>query len=415
MLGGIAGPAEMVPPPSPPPRLLLVALVGLLSLCESWNRKGGALAEVNAQLCALDPQVVVELAAEEAGTGCPEGLWPLPPQVLPRVTYTQVGRGQLDGVAFLYHPCAHPWLKLQLALLAHVCVAKPTLVPDSNLTSDRPLVLTAWGTALEMAWVEPAWVANWLKRRRRRRQQRKSVWFLSDTLSGPVPMMAAPSRGKLCGRRCVQAPTLAFALRSWRPPGVEVTSRGSLSVAKRRGLRAALRLQSTPSGLRVSLTSSQSPKAQQPILGTSSVAPVSLMTGAPGGNARSRTEAQKPSGQDNPEGCACPGQASPAPRAAAPPRVARGPTPRTEEAAWAAMALTFLLVLLTLATLCTRLHRNFRRSESIYWGPTADSQDTVAAVLKRRLPLSSRRIKRSRRRPLLPPTPDSGPDSESSD
>lgn len=42
------------------------------------------------------------------------------------------------------------------------------------------------------------------------------------------------------------------------------------------------------------------------------------------------------------------------------------------------MALTFLLVLLTLATLCTRLHRNFRRGESIYWGPVADSQDTVA-------------------------------------
>ncbi|MEJ1287654.1 transformation related protein 53 inducible protein 13 [Cricetulus griseus] len=382
----------MVPPPPPPPQLLLVALVGLLSLCE----------------------VVVEPAAEEAGTRCPEGLWPLPPQVLPRVTYTQERRGQLDGVAFLYHPCAHPWLKLQLALLAHMCVAKPTLIPDSSLTWDRPLVLTAWGTALEMAWIEPAWAAHWLKRRRRR-QQRKSVWILSDTLSGPTPMMPAPSRGKLCGRRCVQAPTLAFALRSWRPPGVEVTSRGSLSVVRRRGLRAALGLQSTPSGLRVSLASSQSPKAQQPILGTSSVAPDSLMTGGPGGNDRSRTEAQMPSGQDNPEGCACLGQASPAPRAAAPPRVARGPTPRTEEAAWAAMALTFLLVLLTLATLCTRLHRNFRRSESIYWGPTGDSQDTVAAVLKRRLPLPSRRIKRSRRRPLLPPTPDSGPESESSD
>jgi hypothetical protein len=109
------------------------------------------------------------------------------------------------------------------------------------------------------------------------------------------------------------------------------------------------------------------------------------------------------------------------------------------------MALTFLLVLLTLATLCTRLHRNFRRSESIYWGPTADSQDTVAgekhpspglaspppprapgvpalhrfrlptAVLKRRLLMAPRRVKRSRRRPLLPPTPDSGPDGESSD
>ncbi|XP_052052904.1 tumor protein p53-inducible protein 13 isoform X2 [Apodemus sylvaticus] len=375
------------PPPPPPPRLLLVALVGLLSLRE-----------------------VVAEPEEEAGTPCPEGLWPLPPQVLPRVTYTQA-----EGITFFYHPCAHPWLKLRLAVLAHVYVTKPTLIPDFSLTWDRPLVLTAWGTALEMAWIEPAWVAHWLKRRRRRKQ-RKSVWFLPDSLFGPTPMMPASRRGKLCGRRCVQAPTLAFALRSWRPPGLKVTSRGprrsSISVVKRRGLRAALGLQSTPSGLRVT---SQSLKAQQTTLGTSSVAPVSLMTGGPGGNFGSRTEAPLPSGQGNPGGCACPGQVSPAPRAAVPPRVARGPTPRTEEAAWAAMALTFLLVLLTLATLCTRLHRNFRRSESIYWGPTADSQDTVAAILKRRLPLPSRRIKRSRRRPLLPPTPDSGPDSESSD
>ncbi|EDL12887.1 tumor protein p53-inducible protein 13 precursor [Mus musculus] len=385
----------MVHPPPPPPRLLLVALVGLLSLRE-----------------------VVAEPAEEAGTPCPEGLWPVPPQVLPRVTYTQVSQGQAEGIAFFYHPCAHPWLKLQLALLAHLYVAKPTLIPDFSLTWDRPLVLTAWGTALELAWIEPAWVAHWLKRQRRRKQ-RKSVWFLSDNLFGPTPTMPASRRGKLCGRRCVQAPTLAFALRSWRPPGAQVTSRGSgrssISVVKRRGLRAALGLQSTPPGLRVSLASSQSLKAQQLTLGTSSVAPVSLTTGGPGGNGRSRTEAQMPSGQGNHGGCACPGQVSPAPRAAGPPRVARGPTPRTEEAAWAAMALTFLLVLLTLATLCTRLHRNFRRSESIYWGPTADSQDTVAALLKRRLPLPSRRIKRSRRRPLLPPTPDSGPDSESSD
>lgn len=31
--------------------------------------------------CALNPQVVAEQAAEEAGARCPEGLWPLPPQV----------------------------------------------------------------------------------------------------------------------------------------------------------------------------------------------------------------------------------------------------------------------------------------------------------------------------------------------
>lgn len=170
----------MVHPPPPPPRLLLVALVGLLSLRE-----------------------VVAEPAEEAGTPCPEGLWPVPPQVLPRVTYTQVSQGQAEGIAFFYHPCAHPWLKLQLALLAHLYVAKPTLIPDFSLTWDRPLVLTAWGTALELAWIEPAWVAHWLKRQRRRKQ-RKSVWFLSDNLFGPTPTMPASRRGKLCGRRCVQ-------------------------------------------------------------------------------------------------------------------------------------------------------------------------------------------------------------------
>ncbi|XP_015356543.1 tumor protein p53-inducible protein 13 isoform X1 [Marmota marmota marmota] len=395
----------MAPPQSLPKLLLLAALAGFLG-----------------------PSEVVAETVEEAGAHCPEGLWPLPPQVLPRVTYTEVRPGQAEDVTFLYHPCAHPWLKLQLVLLAHVCVAKPSLAPDSSLTRDRPLVLTVWGMALEMAWVEPAWVAHWLKRRRRRKQ-RKNVCFHSDNLPGPSPLVTTPSTARLCRRGCVQAPALAFALRSWRPPGTEVTSRGprwpSLSSAKRRGLRAVLGLQPTPSGLRIPFASTWSLKAQQPILGNTgegsnalSVSPVSLLPGQPGqpgSNASSRTDAQIPNRQGSSGGCACPNQASPAPRAAGPPRVARGPTPRTEEAAWAAMALTFLLVLLTLATLCTRLHRNFRRGESIYWGPTSDSQDTVAAVLKRRLLMPARRVKRSRRRPLLPPTPDSGPDGDSSD
>ncbi|XP_012871736.1 PREDICTED: tumor protein p53-inducible protein 13 isoform X3 [Dipodomys ordii] len=393
----------MVPPLPSAPLLLLAALAGFLGPRE----------------------VVVTEPVEEAGARCPEGLWPLPPQVLPRVTYTQVRPGQAEGVAFLYHPCAHPWLKLQLVLLAHICVSNPTVIPDSNLIRDRPLVLTAWGMALEMAWVEPAWAAHWLKRRRWRKQ-RKKVWFHSNSLSGPSFFVSTPSRGRLCQRGCVQAPALAFALRSWRPPGAEVASRGprrSSSGAKKRGLRAVLEVQSpTSSGLRGPSASSWSLKAQQPVLGTlgeednaSSMPSVPLLPGGLGGNASSRTGAQIPKGQGSSQGCACPSQASMAPRAAAPPRVARGPTPRTEEAAWAAMALTFLLVLLTLATLCTRLHRNFRRSDSIYWGPTADSQDTVAAVLKRRLLMAPRRVKRSRRRPLLPPAPDSGPDGESSD
>lgn len=44
---------------------------------------------------------------------------------------------QAEDVIFLYHPCAHPWLKLQLALLAHACVAQPSLASDSGLTQDR--------------------------------------------------------------------------------------------------------------------------------------------------------------------------------------------------------------------------------------------------------------------------------------
>ncbi|XP_068833863.1 tumor protein p53-inducible protein 13 isoform X2 [Capricornis sumatraensis] len=352
----------MAPPPPPPQLLLLAALAGLLSPRE----------------------VVAEPAAEEAGARCPEGLWPLPPQVSPRVTY-------------------------------------------SRMRPQQPLVLAAWGLALEMAWVEPVRAVHWLKRRQQRKQRREKAGFRSDTVPGPPSLVPTLGRGRLCRRRgCVQAPALAFTLRSWRPPGVEVASSGHgqlfPSGARRRGLRAALGLQPTPSAPRVPSVSPGSLEAKQPMLGPQgegdnarSVPTGPLLPGGPGSNVSSRLEAQLPKGQNSPGGCACLGQASPAPRAAAPPRAARGPTPRTEEAAWAAMALTFLLVLLTLATLCTRLHRNFRRGESIYWEPTVDSRDTVAAVLKRRLLMPPRRVKRSRRRPLLPPTLDSGPDGDSSE
>nr|XP_055192845.1 tumor protein p53-inducible protein 13 isoform X3 [Nyctereutes procyonoides] len=316
----------MAPPPPSPQLLLLAALAGLLG-----------------------PSEVVAEPEEEAGARCPEGLWPLPPQVSPRVVFVRMSRWQAEDVSFLYHPCAHPWLKLQLALLAHLCVARPSLAPDSSLTQERPLVLAAWGVVLEMAWIEPAWAAHLLKRRRRRRRrQRKKAWFCPDGLSGLSPLVPRPGRRRLCWRGCVQAPALAFTLWSWRPSSAEEATRGprrlSPGGAKRRGLRAAFGLQPTPSALRF-------PSASPPSL----------------------------------------------------------------EAKWPVLAAQGEGVLLTLATLCTRLHRNFRRGESIYWEPTADSQDTVAAVLKRRLLLPPRRLKRSRRRPLLPPSPDSGPDGDSSD
>ncbi|KAF7471536.1 Hypothetical predicted protein [Marmota monax] len=63
----------MAPPQSLPKLLLLAALAGFLG-----------------------PSEVVAETVEEAGAHCPEGLWPLPPQVLPRVTYTQVRPGQVS-------------------------------------------------------------------------------------------------------------------------------------------------------------------------------------------------------------------------------------------------------------------------------------------------------------------------------
>ncbi|XP_027717317.1 tumor protein p53-inducible protein 13 isoform X4 [Vombatus ursinus] len=306
-----------------------------------------------------------------------------------------MGPGQQgSNITFLYHPCVHPWLKLQFALLAHICVSQPRLIPYLGLTQQRPLVLVASGSSLEMARVEPAWVARWLKRRRRRGKRR--AWPTPS--SAPWLHWAEPTLGKdhLCPRGSVQALATAFALRSWRPPGEGIKSWGPEYTlgAKRRGLRAAVG----------SLPTAPATRAPPHSLGISpgEAGDTPMLAIAPRGG---ESNDSRP-GHGSPGGCVCPGHPSPAPRAA-PSRPARAPTPRTEEAAWAATALTFLLVLLTLATLCTRLHRNFRRGESIYWGPSMDGQDTVAAVLKRRLLAAGlRRPKRSRRRPLLPPGPD---------
>ncbi|XP_056675553.1 tumor protein p53-inducible protein 13 isoform X2 [Monodelphis domestica] len=368
-------------PPSrglPPPPLLLLLLLLPALLCRA----------------ARGPQAVpTELAQVRAR--CPGELWPLP----------QEG----SSIAFLYHPCAHPRLKLQLALLARACVSRPILTPHLGLTRQRPLVLVAWGASLEMARVEPAWAAHWLKRRRKKRRGVKRR-------ARPTPSRPpGPPRGsdRLCPRGSVQALATAFALRSWRPPGEGIKSRGSEYTrgAKRRRLRAALGSLATAPATRAPPHSHgigkpvpDSPgEAGAPPMGPIAPSGAPALRGQPGWRDGGTNDSRP--GHGSPGGCTCPGQPSAAPWAA-PSRPARAPTPRTDEAAWAATALTFLLVLLTLATLCTRLHRNCRRGESIYWGPPTDSQDTVAAVLKRRLLAAGpRRPRRSRRRPLLPAVP----------
>lgn len=181
--------------------------------------------------------------------------------------YRPASAGKAEDVSFFYHPCVHPWLKLQLALLA-VSVAQRSLTPDSSLTQDRPLMLAAWGVALEMAWVEPAWAVYWLKRQWKK--QKKKFWSRSDSLSLPSPLAPVLGRGRPCWRGCVQAQALAFTLRSWRPPGADVASSGLVqqpfpSGAKRRGLRAAFVLQPTPSSALRGLSASPwSLEARQP-------------------------------------------------------------------------------------------------------------------------------------------------------
>ncbi|XP_026581806.1 tumor protein p53-inducible protein 13, partial [Pseudonaja textilis] len=81
-------------------------------------------------------------------------------------------------------------------------------------------------------------------------------------------------------------------------------------------------------------------------------------------------------------GCRCPDSQRAtvvAQEAEARPEGLRVPTPRTEEATWAASALIFLLVLLTLAILYTRLHRKCRRGPSLYWMTSSEEgRETVA-------------------------------------
>ncbi|XP_059829322.1 uncharacterized protein tp53i13 [Hypanus sabinus] len=86
-------------------------------------------------------------------------------------------------------------------------------------------------------------------------------------------------------------------------------------------------------------------------------------------------------------------------KAAAEDKVKYVPTPRTEEAAWAAAALTFLFVFLTLAVLYTRLYKKFIKSNSLYWAPVPamEGKENVADIIKRRI---TRLGKKRKKRPF---------------
>ncbi|XP_041731334.2 uncharacterized protein tp53i13 isoform X1 [Coregonus clupeaformis] len=107
--------------------------------------------------------------------------------------------------------------------------------------------------------------------------------------------------------------------------------------------------------------------------------------------------------------CECTETVAPLGGAAAGPGDRMPPTPRTDEALWAAAALGFLLVLLVLSVLHTRLYRHWRTTPSMYWHDPKQDYDRVADVIRRRLKMPGRRKRRaskSRRQEcvLLPPS-----------
>nr|XP_056720986.1 tumor protein p53-inducible protein 13 [Euleptes europaea] len=321
------------------------------------------------------------------------------------------------GVAFLYHPCAHPTLRSQLTLLARACLPHHILTPHGGLTQEWPLALVAWGASLQMAKVELAQAVAWLKRHAAR-ESRSQPWagrryrhlMKRPTVHAMGKEVCPAHRIKalqkhFCRtdtnrrRRELPASDRKGMERLPRPHG---PSDQDSAVASRSQDGAAVmpsaNLQAKRKGvLEVAEAKGSSHLASVPQPGLPSGQPLHPRLGT----RPSATTAQTAGEATQKRECPCADgdhHRAPAQQLKVKEAGGRLRTPRTEEAAWAASALTFLLVTLTLAILYTRLHRNCRRGQSLYWTMSGeDGRDTVAMVIKRRiLSTQNRRKKRTR-------------------
>ncbi|XP_060115042.1 tumor protein p53-inducible protein 13 [Heteronotia binoei] len=334
------------------------------------------------------------------------------------------------GVAFLYHPCAHPSLRGQLTLLARACLPDYILTPHDGLTQEWPLALVAWGATLQMAKVELAHAMAWLKKhatqesrskpwvgRRYRHLMKRPAARYMDRAVCPAHRMQALQK-LFChldtsrSRRELLASDKQGPEQLPRPHGS--SDRNSAGAKEERAAAALPSASPCPQAKRKRVLeaaeargSSQLPAVLQSLRLRLGSRPLVTTAQTPGGVAQKR-ECPCPEGGDPNQGPGLQLKAAKGQEAGG-----RVPTPRTEEAAWAASALTFLLVTLTLAVLYTRLHRNCRRGQSLYWTMSGeDGRETVATVIKRRiLSAQSRRKKRLRQQKVLLQTTS----SESSD
>ncbi|XP_015277530.1 PREDICTED: tumor protein p53-inducible protein 13 isoform X2 [Gekko japonicus] len=416
--------------PPPPLLLLLLSLAGRGAAGESNFQQDlapeehyrclGKLWPVPQQESKIvaDTKIVYSLSIPHSGPHRPFGAAPGEYRYCPPQRWLH--NLKQGGVAFLYHPCAHPSLRGQLTLLARACLPDYILTPHGGLTQEWPLALVAWGATLQMAKVELAHAVAWLKKHAAQESRRKP-WagrryrhLMKRPAARAVGRAVCPAdrmqvlQKLFChldaNRRRRELPP-SDRQGTERPPhphgasdlnsaganhgrdGAAILPSASPNLAaKRKGVLAA-------TGAKGSSQMPAVPQSLRPGLGGRPL----LTTAQAAGGAAQKRDCPCPDG-DHPQ---APGQQLKAAKV----REAgeRVHTPRTEEAAWAASALTFLLVTLTLAVLYTRLHRNCRRGQSLYWTMSGeDGRETVATVIKRRiLSTQSRRKKRPRQHRAL--------------
>ncbi|XP_072834769.2 tumor protein p53-inducible protein 13 [Pogona vitticeps] len=319
---------------------------------------------------------------------------------------------QHKDVALFYHPCLHPSLRRQLIRLARACGPHIQLTPHRSLPWEQPPALASWDIARRRPKVElardgsrqltrqpganeseeggrkgrPVWELAPLLAKiravcRSHRAQAFQRFFRKQAEKKPSKPQPRRRRAFLWPGRTAWFPKAQSGNRNLAATtSVHRTSATSLPTGKK-----DVPEPSGPEGEgRLSAPPHPGPQVSPAALSTEAdrVAPA---TGCPcpGGDLR------KAHGLLGKAVKGLPGRGAP-----------RVPTPRTEEAAWAASALAFLLAVLTLAVLYTRLHRKCRRGRSLYWTTAGEEgQDTVAAVLKRRL-LSAQARRKKRPRPL---------------
>ncbi|XP_069040697.1 tumor protein p53-inducible protein 13 isoform X2 [Lepisosteus oculatus] len=355
------------------------------------------------------------------------------------------------GVVFLYHPCAPASLRVPLVALARACVNRHIITPFAGLSPERPLAIVSWGRTLEMSHVTLPEASDWL----RRNVPRARDWPMGH--SGRYSLMLLRAAGPRTGGLGGACPLASLQTRShrfravrpqlaWKEKDMHYRQQREESSGWDRRKRRRKReignskipgpVQGKPGGRDLGSAAASETEhpgngsivsaTQRPKHRTAKPAGAAEEEGGtergeepggtlPGGGGELEKAGERKRGGSDTPGCTpvpceCREQRGPARGARLGLRL---PTPRTEEAAWAAAALGFLLALLTLAVLHTRLYRHWQRAPSLYWQDPQAGYDSVADVIRRRLKMGGRRKRRatqSRREgsALLPPSSSEG-------